>query len=605
MRIATLMIWLAIMVLSSCTTPVNPGNNPNPISTDLGDTNALPGNITLGAATGTSSQMLAKLVTEIEQMQQGEPSLQRVYAVDFESYRQEFGVHITKNTADPQANLGYIISALLALNSNDEVVKIIDSIDTYLQDVQNSSYLALGQAEAKSVLSKKPHASGPLMRSFISLGLMGFSRHLATQMPAVAKATVANPSFPSWLKMSTIQDAVEEHILPVLTELIAACKRLEAQDSVAIEIFVEGSTYEIDIADVYLVDSAVRLTRALLQLFMAYDLNVRNADGEDAMDWLDSLQLYESLYEEDSVQKIISLSGDTLYETTVYYPGEFANYIGRMLQANLADASFGSLRREVHASIHTDLLSSLDLLSAAVESMRSETDAQHDDLFPLADLFQLDSDMLDLSEELVDEGVSLDLAAHFSSLEDLIAFLQSLLQQPYDIQETINDQPFELRIDFSAWFRTPVENIRMFLPRYKTYEDARDMLVYENEYHYAQPQTYYSVSQYYGNQSVEIQIPGAQIDTLVDDFFGDQTYEITTPKEFVYVSEQDYLGDYFYWSFIDEAGQMIHFSSLTDMFRSAEDLQKNFPTFTDYTFGGFFPELTTRQDWVDLIAPYL
>jgi hypothetical protein len=77
-------------------------------------------------------------------------------------------------------------------------------------------------------------------------------------------------------------------------------------------------------------------------------------------------------------------------------------------------------------------------VKSGLAAIRSETDDQENDLLRLADIDEADDDMLDLSAEMTEEGISSAFAQNFSSIDKLVDFIDALLAGPYNFDETIN-----------------------------------------------------------------------------------------------------------------------------------------------------------------------
>ena len=112
----------------------------------------------------------------------------------------------------------------------------------------------------------------------------------------------------------------------------------------------------------------------------------------------------------------------------------------------------------------------------------------------------------------------------------------------------------------------------------------------------------YSSSTIYVNDdsydSIKISIPLSQVDTIMQY----SAYRIVRLKEpYVATLDRDSMRSMNPMVYVDNNGKALDMIALVE----EEDLENNFPYFDDYTFKGIFPDMTSRQKWIDFFHPLI
>jgi hypothetical protein len=246
-------------------------------------------------------------------------------------------------------------------------------------------------------------------------------------------------------------------------------------------------------------------------------------------------------------------------------------------------------------------------LQSALSSIKSETDNQDDDVFPAADIFDMTSEMSDLSAEMLDEGVSPGLAAKFQTPEAFMDFVSLLLTQPYTFNETIDEKSFSITVDISKIFTNPANSLKDYWPKYR--------IPTGNE-RYVSYNAYFDVSEGFENNSIYLydnenydtvilNIPANLIKSRTPPQYQGGATVIQLTKSYNYSVYVDSIRTIMPVLYVDDNGKALNYMSLLGKDEiTKEDINTCFPYFNDYTMRGIFPEMITRQKWIDLVSRF-
>jgi len=494
-----------------------------------------------------------------------------IQAVDFSSLRDAFDGYITgKDPYSTKANVGYMVSSVLALNVNASVWEVVDSLQAYIDSV-----------DAQSSSTSTPISGGLPKRSIVALG-----KSMAALAPTMVMASMAEPSFPGFITLSHVQDIAQDEIIPVLDNVVRAAQRMENSSATGLTIDVDGDTTEIDRGDIYVFDAGIRLTRAFLNILCLRDLDVFTP-GTQNYTWIDSLRTMDN-----REFRLYTSSNDTLIETYVYDPSAAQSFAGRLMQYNLQRPGFSTIRLANHAKVKSDLLAVPELIKSAIAEIRGEVGDQTYDMIKLSDVNDMDSGLVDTRQSMIDEGVSAELADKFTSPETVADFVTELLSGPYTFDETIDSTHVIVTVDISALLDHPVQDLRTLVPAYQ-WLDQSDWFTWAA----SKPYTWETVtSQIYLDVDDTIAIDGALIDSVRPDPYGmyDRICHLNTA--FNYKTELDSENTFMPIRIVDDQGDSIPFGDIDSLINA----KTFFPYFTDYTIGGLLPGMT-REQWIHAV----
>jgi hypothetical protein len=540
-----------IMVLIGC--------SQNPATTDTTHTTQV----------GSADSLFNVLVARVQTLSKS-ASYEEAVGVVFDDLRDAFGDIISQQDSNQKANIGYMVSAILSLNTNAVIRKMADSLDAYFH--------ALDSNNSVSVM-------GPTL---YKQGVLGLGKVIGVRTKDIVLAQTKQPSFPAFVTMSYIQSAMESELLPVLDNVIAAAQRLENRTETRVRIIVtdNGSTdtAEIDKGEIYLVDAYLHLLRGYCNWLCAYHYDLY-APGTTNYSWIDTLVNSNG----DSYYSVYSLSNDTLVRCSKSGVGSSQLYLVRMLKYNLERQDYLTIRASNHAKIKENLVAAPLLIKSAITSIRNETGAQKYDLVKISNILNIDQDMVNNPQDLIDKGITPALANKFRSPESLLDFITEILSGPVSFDETIDSAHVVLKVDISSFLDHPVTDLRTLLPRYRWVAESQWVSGGKESYRNV---NLWSSSMFYTYDSNDsVAIPGSQIDSIVLDMYGDKKYYLKQP----YVAQINMDST---WSL--DPLRLVDANNTDMNIDSLVTAKTFFPYFDDYTFDGVFPDMS-RQKWLDLI----
>jgi hypothetical protein len=541
----------AILVFLGCTK--NPASTVPPHTTQV----------------SSADSLFTVLVARVQTLSKAS-SYDQVVGVTFNDLRDGFNDIISQDDTNQKANVGYIVSAILSLNTDPVIRRMADSLDAYFR--------ALDSSNSVSVM-------GPTLNKE---GVLGLGKVIGVRTKDIVLAQTKKPSFPAFVTMSYIQSAIESELLPVLDNVIAAAVRLEnrSETSVLVVVTDNGSTDSaiINKGEIYLVDAYMHLLSAFGNWLCAYNYDLY-APGTTNNSWIDSLANSNGY----TNPTVYSLSNDTLIQCSKDYVSSSDLYMVRMMQYNLQRQGFLTIRSANQGKIKADLLAAPALIKTGITSIRNETGSQQYDIVKISNILDMDKDMVNNAQNLINEGVSPALAAKFSSPESLMDFITQLLSGPYSFDETIDSAHIALTVNISAFFDHPVSDLRSLLPKYRWLDESQ-WVSGEEDFRYVSTMPSNTVVTYQGNDTVVI--PSSQIDSIVPNAFGNIVYYLKQPYKAAVTIDST-------WS-LNNPLRLMDGNNADMNVDSLTKAKSFFPYFTDYTFDGIFPDMT-RQKWLDLI----
>jgi len=517
---------------------------------------------------------------------------------------------VSKQPSHVKANVGFIISSICAVNTSANIKKAIDSIQSYIEAVDNyydAEELVLykkrpvqvtakrklpvnnQQIPLKKATSKKPLVSNIFNRK----GIEGVGFVILAESPKIIAAQAEKPSFPSFFTISFIQKTVEEDIIPRLNDVLSSCKRLD-QTEMSLILTAFDETFELDKGDILLFEAGIRLARAGFGIFTTYNMDIQTADGSSI------INLLNDYYNDDQAESkyIFRLSNDSLFCFSVYNDEKYTSKFADIVQYNLKRSDFLKIRSANHQWVYSDLKMVPELIKASLKSMKEETDQQNDDLIPAGEIFNLDADMTDISLEMTENGISPSLASRFSSPEALMDFVTEVLTKEYTFNETIDGYNISMTVDLSKWFTNPVSDLKTLFPKYRLSQPQDRVTSHTYKYYYYE---HGKGDAFYAYPDDIIDIPSSMIASK-------EPYQ-----EFYYVklntnySVEVWVDSIIYCTpfyLIDDSGKDLPFNKMGDAIYDLQILRECFPYFNDYTFNGLFPKMTTRTSWIDFLSQF-
>ena len=537
-----------------------------------------------------TDSLFALLVKHVQQVGQAQ-SYGDWAAVDFISLRNDFNSIIQKQSANPKANFGFMVSALLTLNTSATIKKLVDSLDVYSNSL--NTWLS-PTTTTQPIMAKRA-----MQNAYESQGIIGLGKALAVRTGDMVRAQTQKPSFPSFVTQEYIQTIAEEEVLPVLDMIITAAQRLEQAGDMSINLVVDDNgqqdSFDLDKGEIYSADALCHLARAYLGMFCAYDMNLY-APGTTNYSWYDDIIGSTS---NDSL--IITFSGDTLYHLYKYNDVGPMISEAKMFKYNLGRTGFMTIRKANHAKVKADLLAVADLVKTGITYIRNEKDNQDNDIIKMSSINDADRGLVDFKTQLVKDGVSPALANKFATPESIADFVTQLLSGPYTFDETVDSAHVNLTVNLAAWFDDPVTDLRTLLPHYTwTNEQAWTVTKQDDAFTYANQEQVpwlYSFSVFSENGWVtSVRISPSLIDSIRPSIwgYGDSVYYLKRPIDYTAsIDSSVYLDPL---RLLDDNNTMLSTAEIDTLIKHKEF----FPYFTDYTFHGVFPAMT-RQKWIDLI----
>lgn len=546
--------------------------------------------------------MFNVLISRVESLESTEkPS--DLYGIDFSSLRRGFSSAIVNNPSHVKANIGFIVSSVLSLNANPDLQKMIDSLSQYIDDMseynnpEDPNDWNYGFAKKSASAEAKPVSF--LSKTYSRHGLLSAGQILVGAAPKMLLAQT-RPSFPSFLTAAYIQNMIESAIVPNLDEVIAATQRLTAVSDMSIEITVDNETGEIDKGDIYILEAMVRAARAGFSMVLIYDMDVVQLPGstnahyiDDVLDYIDNAE-----YVDGSIINF-SLNNDTLVinsftDNTSSIPEDYCDF----MQYNYKRPGFLSIRKAYHTAVYNDLKAIPSLIKSGLNSISNESDNQNNDIFPSTDIMDMSSEMADVSAEMIEEGFTTAFANNFSSPENLMDFISLLLTQPYTFNETIDGKSITLKVDLSKFFTSPAAALTDYWPKH-VFPTGDDRFTTFDFTGYREDYSDNSISIYKDEQdSIKIDIPESAIDNIED---GGYYIEIFLKEPYVATVNRYSVKTISPIIYVDDNGKAINYLGLIE----GEDPEQCFPYFDDYTMRGIFPDMTSRQKWIDFIRPLI
>lgn len=566
-----------------------------------------------------SHQAVDSLFTELiyrsEEVVENELDYQATANLDFQSLANEFYKY--SGQGDMKANIGFIVSEMMALNKSESLLKVADSLDAYfggfgtseptVSDVTGPMNRAAAENERgdrlRGIASKlyaNRRKDNLISSSYRENGINGMAISMMARTPEVVLARSENPSWPQFITVSYIQDIIDNEIVPRLGRVIAACERIEKEsynESVIINAMDEST--EVDVADIFLLEASIRALRSSLLIFTSYEWDLY-APGTSNYTWIDKLVDLEDQSSVKNYQRF-TLRGDTLI-TTTYRPADraIADYSYDLVKYNMERPGFCSLKQNNLGTAHNDLIAVAQKVKRAVAALKAENDSQEDDLLPVSELNNFEGDMISMKDRLLREEFTEEFAANFANPTTFANFVERVLSGPYTFDQSFsvtngNKARINFSVDLSKFFTNPIQDFRDYLPLYE-FRNKAD-IIEEDEY-VREPysssygsSSIYIYNNYYGEPIIDI--PESMI---LSDNNNDWYREITLTREYFvekYITVDEMFVPVYH---LDHSGNRLTLEEVKTLIEEQHEI----PYYEDYTVNGIFPGMS-REKWNELL----
>ncbi len=393
---------LGIVCLSGCLLKSESTDQPTDQPTDHSAEDAKKSDAVVILANGDLEKNVAHM-TNLDQFKYGKEDL-----TELKSARAGFEDAVKLDPKNTDAKMGLALTGFLLAAQSKK-----------LSDVVNQSL------EAKSPFDTKVTETAPQMRI------------------AVLKRVAAAAQFPEF---HVIQDAIADTLLPALDEAITYIKAVYDDPAFSMTLTIEDKPRELDHAEAGILLAGFHAIRGLLTLWLSYDIDI---DDNGSYDYLATLE---------EVGKVDDFGKLTTEQRAAF------NQLTKLLGSA---SPFMAVRPEWKAKlagVDDEINLALDLLKSSLTSIKSESDAQADDLLHLC------------------IGGETSECIHSKDFDQATAIVDSAIKymsHPYEfavpgIDTTIN-------INFAAFFN--VQDYKKLLPYYGFYNandwsDAKPVLYF-------------------------------------------------------------------------------------------------------------------------------
>ncbi len=504
------------------------------------------------AANQLATEAMTDLMGDMEEAMPDGPDPGAIMEMDVETY---LGAVDDALALDPNCANAHFLAAILEF--------IVMAQDEELANWALDASDQLGDLMGGMPLSPLPQAS--LLRG----GILGRSfeimhRAPLAMVPSEREMRVLRDDKVAIPLIRTLQGIIRNRTLPSTDRIVAHLNAVESHADWALLIIDEGDTTELDLGEVYVLDSVVRALRAGLQVATAYDVEPA-PDGDYS--WLAAMNGGGG-YTGYEVRPGTA-AGDTLVliddeELDIDRQEIFITGVAGLLAPSSdfltlwTDPWSGATAMQAGYNEMNTLLSRLETAYAFIQD---EDDDQSDDIISQMLIAELDAAVAEIGAGLP------EWIGTWETIPDVIAWIEDILSGPYTIPIQLNEtETYDLTVDLSALFLEPVADWKTKLP-YHEFLDREAWATYIEDYVYG---------------------PYSGYDP-------DATYMYTVDGEdmsFTNIGYMMYVGSEWESSapliFLDGPG-------------GDEVEPDEFPYFPDYTFGGLFPNMN-RSGWLTLMG---
>jgi hypothetical protein len=316
-----------------------------------------------------------------------------------------------------------------------------------------------------------------------------------------------------------------------------------------------------------------------------YNVEIYTPGTED-YSWIDTLRLMKN-----QEYTMYVLRNDTLFQTWVQDPAG-PLFLARLMKYNMARTDFLTLRQNSAELVKADLLAIPSMVKAGIFSVRNETGDQALDIIKISDIADMDSGLVDVPQDMIDEGVSPALANKFRSPETVADFVTELLSGPYSFDETIDSQHIAITVNITAMLDNPVQDLKTMLPKYEWLPDSEWL-----NWEFQQQDAWEGGPDAIWMEANDVHdIPPEAVAGYEEDPMDPTSGTLFLTNPPAYTVKSDSSANMMPVKLLDDSGNPIEFDAIDSLI----DAKTFFPYFDDYTFKGLFPGMT-RAKWLELV----
>jgi hypothetical protein len=247
---------------------------------------------------------------------------------------------------------------------------------------------------------------------------------------AVLQKVAAAARFPEFHE---VQDAIADTLLPALEDAVNRLQAAYNDPAFTMTLNIEDKPRELDHAEAGILLAGFHAIHGLLTLWLSYDIDI---DDNGSYDYLTAL---------DSVGDVENFSQLTAEQRTSF------NQLAKLLGPTSPFLAVKPAWKSKLAGVDDEIKLALGIVKESVNSIRTETDPQADDLIHLCRVGEM--------EECLESG-QLDQAT--AVLDSAIKYMN----HPYELAVPGTDTI--IKVDFAAYFR--VQDYKKMLPHYGFYD---------------------------------------------------------------------------------------------------------------------------------------
>ncbi|KPK95923.1 hypothetical protein AMJ80_02850 [bacterium SM23_31] len=352
------------------------------------------------------------------------------------------------------------------------------------------------------------------------------------------------------ISFARIQTYIDNNVIPKLdNSLEHLAYAITLADDNVLLINDGEEDLELDRGEIYLFRASVFATNAAFKLLTLYDMDLFDAAG--TYNWVDAYDIDDDYFWGPSYYRTEMIEGSKwlfAYYNYSLYEAKIDSLLFSVLKHNLQNRNtFLSYRSgKSPVLIKTDLEDALQDIQSAVDYIFDESDNQSDDIIKI-------SHLTDINDEISDHSPGYpQFSQNWSTIYDVIDWLEVVLNNPYDIEEG----GVFLQVDISKLFNPGISDWKDKLP-YHNWRNENEWITVDSSF-YTYPN--------YGN-----------------------SYWIWFDNDWVVIDSVDYVMD------INYDYDVFPIEFLDGLGGNVVNLEVDFPYFPDYTFSGLFPGMTREQ----------
>ena len=534
--IFALLTMACALCLQACSDATEPDPDPNPCPPPCLEADAM------------ATRAIQALSEQLEEAVDSE-EFDTFESLDFSSVRDSMDAAMDLDPQSRAANLGSALLDVLEVNYDQTLWDLIDGARELADDFDD----AVGPPSP--LLGIHLDKKSPILGNQFLL--------LATAPLEIPRLSAAG--LPTNATVGTAQHLIRSVVIPALDSALAhlaIAEVVEGESGLVIYLRVDEDDVEIDLGDVLIFDASLLAARAGFKIATAYDMDLPGRDGSN--DWLNELDALDDGCETSwyfrEADPDSSYAHEWVEESFWKSEAQQESLLVNILQYNLDNnASFLRLEQGGLGTAMDDLRGAQEKLVEGVAVIRAEENDQTNDVVKILDL-------MDIDEEIEGENDKPAFAEGFTTIEDLLAWIDEVLNGTYHVVWS-EDPLVEFDIDLPGFMANPPQELSDLLPFYEVKDEGLAWIDVVDQYEW----------------SYRVQV-GEKY--CLRDCNWEETADCRTD-----VGREVYIDRYTEFHGLDFLDARN--GNIIDL----ED--EGFPYFADYSFGGLFPGMT-RQDWIRL-----